>query len=160
MVIADDEWWKRKIKENKEYRKYRYKGMRFASEMQVLFKDVLASGEDFECPSLTRRVSLGQDEDDVYRPQMDLHEGSGDSEEELQGITTGGSVQMPTNLDGMNLTLNTQPSGSASIGKRKRGEGADGSKKKKTTSQRELVDRLSVIADATKDSTTVLKKIS
>ncbi|KAI9117612.1 hypothetical protein K1719_011778 [Acacia pycnantha] len=48
MVIAEDEWWERKIKENKEYRKYRYK-------------------------------------DDVYRLQMDLEEGSGDSEEELQG---------------------------------------------------------------------------
>ncbi|KAI9078384.1 hypothetical protein K1719_039603 [Acacia pycnantha] len=73
MVVADDEWWERKIKENKAYE--------------------------------------------------NIEEGSGDSEEELQGIT-GGSVQVPTDLEGMNLTSNTQPSapsGSASIGKRKRG---------------------------------------
>ncbi|KAI9095376.1 hypothetical protein K1719_026410 [Acacia pycnantha] len=87
MVIAEDEWWERKIKENKEYRKYRYK-------------------------------------DDVYRPQMDLQESSSDSEEWLQGTNTGGSVQVPADLEGMNLTSNTQPcapSGSTSIGKRKRG---------------------------------------
>ncbi|KAI9110605.1 hypothetical protein K1719_018471 [Acacia pycnantha] len=84
--------------------------------------DILASGEEFECPSLTRL-----DEDDVYRPQMNLDEGSGDSEEELFGTSTGVSVQMPSDLEGMNLTSNTQPSapsGSASIGKRKRGEEA------------------------------------
>ncbi|KAI9114957.1 hypothetical protein K1719_013970 [Acacia pycnantha] len=136
MVIAEDEWWERKIKENKAYGKYRYKGMKFAREMQVIFRDVLASGEDEVCPSR-------EDEDDVYRPQIDLEEGSGDSEEELEGANTGGSVQVPSDLEGMNLTSNTQPgapSGSASIGKRKRSEGATGSKKKKTSSQKQLVD--------------------
>ncbi|KAI9072872.1 hypothetical protein K1719_045168 [Acacia pycnantha] len=89
----------------------------------VVIADILASGEEFECPSLTRL-----DEDDVYRPQMNLDEGSGDSEEELFGTSTGVSVQMPSDLEGMNLTSNTQPSapsGSTSIGKRKRGEGVD-----------------------------------
>ncbi|KAK4263474.1 hypothetical protein QN277_028874 [Acacia crassicarpa] len=136
LVIAEDEWWERKIKENKDYRKYRYKGMKFARELQVMFKDVLALGEEFECPSLTRRVSLGDDEDDVYRPQMDQQddvyrpqmdrqEDSSDSEEELQDI----------DLEGMNLTSNTQPSapsGLASVGKRKRGEGGNGSTKKRS----------------------------
>ena len=40
--------------------------MKFARELQVMFKDVLASREDFECPSLTRQVSLGDDEDDDH----------------------------------------------------------------------------------------------
>ncbi|KAI9121037.1 hypothetical protein K1719_008070 [Acacia pycnantha] len=73
--------------------------------------------------SLGKRVSLGDDEDDVYRPQMDLQESSSDSEEWLQGTNVGGSVQVPADLEGMNLTSNTQPcapSGSTSIGKRKR----------------------------------------
>ncbi|KAI9072232.1 hypothetical protein K1719_045807 [Acacia pycnantha] len=97
VVIAEDEWWERKI------------------------KGYSSIGEEFECPSLTRL-----DEDDVYRPQMNLDEGSGDSEEELFGTSTGVSVQMPSDLEGMNLTSNTEPSapsGSTSIGKRKRGEG-------------------------------------
>ncbi|KAI9113340.1 hypothetical protein K1719_015865 [Acacia pycnantha] len=75
MVIAKDEWWERKIKENEAYQKYRYR---------------------------------------------DLEEGSGDSEEEFQGTNTRGSVQVPAELEGMNLTSNTQPnapSGSASIGR-------------------------------------------
>ena len=145
------------MQENKAYGKYRYKGLNFARELRIIFRDVLASGEDMDCPSATRRVSLGDDED-VYRPQMDLQEGSGDSEEELQGTNNGGSVQVSVDLECMNLTSNTQPSqpsGSASIGKRKRGEGTNGSKKKKT-----LVDAVSVIVDASKDSTVVLKKLN
>ncbi|KAK4275376.1 hypothetical protein QN277_018468 [Acacia crassicarpa] len=155
VVVADDEWWERKIKENKAYGKYRYKGLNFAKELRIIFKDVLASGEEMNCPSATRPVSLGDDEE-VYRPQMDLQEGSGDSEEELQGTNNDGSLQVPVDLECMNLTSNTQPSGSASIGKRKRSEGTNGKNKKKKT----LVDAVSVIADASKDSTIVLKKLN
>ncbi|KAI9092276.1 hypothetical protein K1719_027776 [Acacia pycnantha] len=70
-----------------------------------------------------RNMVIAKMNDDVYRPQMDLQESSSDSEEWLQGTNAGGSVQVPADLEGMNLTSNTQPcapSGSTSIGKRKR----------------------------------------
>ncbi|KAI9119510.1 hypothetical protein K1719_009386 [Acacia pycnantha] len=53
MVIAEDEWWERKIKENKEYRKYRYKDDVYRPQM-----DLQESSSDSEewlqvFPSLT-----------------------------------------------------------------------------------------------------------
>ncbi|KAI9119424.1 hypothetical protein K1719_010099 [Acacia pycnantha] len=107
-VLAEDEWWDRKVQENPDYAKYRYHGIKFARELEMVFKDGVLSG------------STPDDKDDVYRPTMDLEEGSGDSEEELPGATTGVSAT----LEGLNLTTSTQPSaasGSPSIGKRKRG---------------------------------------
>ncbi|KAI9125133.1 hypothetical protein K1719_003749 [Acacia pycnantha] len=46
MVVAEDKWWERKTKENLAYAKYRYNGMKFAQELQILFKDVMALGEN------------------------------------------------------------------------------------------------------------------
>ncbi|KAI9118842.1 hypothetical protein K1719_010287 [Acacia pycnantha] len=119
-VIAKDEWWDRKIQENPDYAKYKYHGIKFARELEIVFKDGMASGSTQFSPSTRRQMPPRDEEDDVYRPTMDLEEGSGDSEEELPGATTG--VSAP--LEGLNLTMSTQPSapsGSTSIGKRKRG---------------------------------------
>ncbi|KAI9084562.1 hypothetical protein K1719_033550 [Acacia pycnantha] len=129
MVIAEDEWWKKKIKENSAYGKYRYNGMKFARELQILFKDVTASRDKMFTPSSTKRMSPSDDKDDLHQPIIDLEEDSCDSEEEFQGANTGGSLQVPTELEGINLTTNTQPSapsGSGSIAKRKKDEGLSG----------------------------------
>ncbi|KAI9086941.1 hypothetical protein K1719_031102 [Acacia pycnantha] len=91
-VIAEDEWWDRKIQENPDYAKYRYHGIKFARELEIVFKDGMASGSTQFSPSARRQMPPRDDEDDVYRPTMDLEEGSGDSEEELPGATTGVSA--------------------------------------------------------------------
>ncbi|XP_054776792.1 L10-interacting MYB domain-containing protein-like isoform X2 [Prosopis cineraria] len=52
-VDAPDEWWERKILENSLYEKFRYKGLRFARELTLIFKDVLATGEICFVPSAT-----------------------------------------------------------------------------------------------------------
>ncbi|KAK4276270.1 hypothetical protein QN277_019237 [Acacia crassicarpa] len=39
-VIAEDEWWDRKIQENPQYAKYRYNGIKFARELEIIFKMV------------------------------------------------------------------------------------------------------------------------
>ena len=106
----------------------------------------------------TRRVSLGDEEEDVYRPQMDLEEGSGDSEESLPGASTGVSAT----LEGLNLTTSTQPSapsGSGS-GKRKRGQGSNAGRRKKISTSKQIADSLSMIATATKDRTQQLENIN
>ncbi|KAK4263215.1 hypothetical protein QN277_028660 [Acacia crassicarpa] len=159
MVIAEDKWWERKTKENLAYAKYRYNGMKFVKELQILFKDVMTLREKMFTPSSTQQMSLG---DDVYRPTMDLEESLGDNEEELQRTNMGGSVQVPIDLKGITLTTNTQcsaPSGLRNIGKRKRGEGSDASKEEKIPPLKQIADALSMIAITSKDRADALKKI-
>ncbi|XP_057450761.1 uncharacterized protein At2g29880-like [Lotus japonicus] len=42
---APDEWWEKKIMENPNYEKLREKGLPFAHDLTMLYKDVVATGE-------------------------------------------------------------------------------------------------------------------
>ncbi|KAI9124454.1 hypothetical protein K1719_004376 [Acacia pycnantha] len=155
----EDEWWDWKVQENPDYAKYRYHGIKFVRELEIVFKDGMTSGSTQFSPSARRQMPPRDDGDDVYRPTMDLEEGSGDSEEQLPGATTGVSAL----LEGLNLTISTQPSapsGSASIGKRKRGQESNGGRRKKMSASKQIADSLSVIATATKDRTQQLQNIN
>ena len=76
------------MQENPLYGKFRHKGLPFAHQLTTLFKDVVATRQFAQAPSLGI-LSNGVDRvanDDRYRPCMDdigvdLKEGSGDSED-------------------------------------------------------------------------------
>ncbi|XP_028755833.1 putative disease resistance RPP13-like protein 1 [Neltuma alba] len=141
--------------ENPQYEKFRYQGLKFAHELNTIFKGVIASGEDMLAPSLTQPQTQEDDKENVYRVDTDLLEGSGDSEEDLGG----GSLGVTDEMAGVNLTANTAPSGSGSHGKRKRGEVSSRQKKQKIPVSRQITDSVSEIATASKDRTVVLNKI-
>ncbi|XP_028773873.1 L10-interacting MYB domain-containing protein-like [Neltuma alba] len=41
-VVASDEWWERKLRENPAYEKFRHHGSRFHTELETIFKDIMA----------------------------------------------------------------------------------------------------------------------
>ncbi|XP_016482717.1 uncharacterized protein LOC107803490 isoform X2 [Nicotiana tabacum] len=45
MIMADDDWWERKIKENAKYKKFRNKDLSLTWFYDALFADVVATGE-------------------------------------------------------------------------------------------------------------------
>ncbi|XP_028778700.1 L10-interacting MYB domain-containing protein-like [Neltuma alba] len=154
-VVATNEWWEKKKLENPQYEKFRYQGLKFAYELNTIFKGVIASGEDMLAPSLTQPQTQEDDEENVYRVDTELLEGSGDSKEDLGGASVGVTNEMA----GVNLTANTTPSGSGSHGKRKRGEGSSRQTKQKLPASRQIADSVSEIATASKDRAATLKKI-
>ncbi|KAI9116904.1 hypothetical protein K1719_011903 [Acacia pycnantha] len=96
----------------------------YASNMVIAEDEWMLWHRERKCSHHLQHNGLGNDEEDVYQPIMDLEESSSDSEKELQGANIGGSVQVPIDLEGVTLTTNTQPSapsGSGTIGKRKGG---------------------------------------
>ncbi|XP_028789011.1 L10-interacting MYB domain-containing protein-like [Neltuma alba] len=66
-VVATNEWWEKKKLENPQYEKFRYQGLKFAYELNTIFKGVIASGEDMLAPSLTQPQTQEDDEENVYR---------------------------------------------------------------------------------------------
>lgn len=71
-IEADDAWWEAKIKEIPLAAKFREKGLLFADEMEILFGDVVVSGEYAWTPS---SGVLPQ------APQLNILEGSGENNE-------------------------------------------------------------------------------
>ncbi|XP_054806242.1 L10-interacting MYB domain-containing protein-like [Prosopis cineraria] len=65
-------WDSDKKTENLLYGKFRYKGLRFARELTLIFKDVLATGETLFVPSATQTQIEDDDDEDVYHPTIDL----------------------------------------------------------------------------------------
>ncbi|KAH9688209.1 DDE Tnp4 domain-containing protein [Citrus sinensis] len=51
-ITGSDEWWERKLKEIPEAIKFRFKGLRNADQLEILFKDVAATGEGSWAPSM------------------------------------------------------------------------------------------------------------
>ncbi|KAI9123941.1 hypothetical protein K1719_005241 [Acacia pycnantha] len=84
-VFASNEWWQQRTQENSSYKKFRHTGLKSEKELRIIFKDVMATGEDIFASSFTQPQAQEEDQEDVYRPTMDEEEGSGDSEEELFG---------------------------------------------------------------------------
>ncbi|KAI9090640.1 hypothetical protein K1719_028493 [Acacia pycnantha] len=134
VVSPSNEWWQEKIKANKGYRKFRYNALMFENEMRMIFKDVVASGEDQY--SLSAKQPQAQEED-CYQPTMDAAEGSGDNEDECVGVDPVPSTIVSANLGSMNLSGHSPPivpTTSGSHSKRKRGEWPIHKKKIKNSS--------------------------
>ncbi|KAH9728180.1 hypothetical protein KPL70_008920 [Citrus sinensis] len=51
-IISSDEWWERKLKEIHEAIKFRSKGLRNVDQLEILFKNVAATGEGSWAPSM------------------------------------------------------------------------------------------------------------
>ena len=112
------------MQENPLYGKFRQKGLPFANELNILFKDIVATGK-FAWASSSRILPNGiSEDDDVYRPffdsgSVDLEEGLGDSEECLE-TSVGASLEVSGKLRNINLTSSQDNSSQMSNGKRKR----------------------------------------
>ena len=107
------------MQENPLYGKFRYKGLPFAHQLTILFKDVVATGDFMWAPSSGILPStLGGDVNDVYRPCLDgininMGEGSGDSDDVSVGATN--------EFGDININA-SQGTGSQAIGSQKSGE--------------------------------------
>ena len=130
------------MQENPLYGKYREKGLSFGKELDILFKDVVATGKYAWAPtSGILPTSLNQD-DDVYRPSLErddgdreegsveIEEGSGDSEEFVSG-SVGPSAGVSGDFQNINLSASQGNSTEASTGKRKRNGIIDRNQNKK-----------------------------
>uniref|UniRef100_A0A0R0G4A6 Myb/SANT-like domain-containing protein n=1 Tax=Glycine max TaxID=3847 RepID=A0A0R0G4A6_SOYBN len=80
--------------ENPLYEKFRYKGLSFAHQLTILFKDVVVIGDFMWAPSsgILPSSTLGGDVNDVYRLCLDgininMEEGSGDNDDVSVGAT-------------------------------------------------------------------------
>ncbi|XP_054806181.1 uncharacterized protein LOC129308812 [Prosopis cineraria] len=159
-VDAPDEWWEQKILKNPFYEKFRHKGLRFARELTFIFRDVLATGETLFVPSTTQTQIEDDDDEDVYRPTVDLQEGFSDSEEELNLSDTAAPTGVTDELLGLNVTTNTdRTSGDGSQGKRKRVVGGSGRKKQKFPASIKIADAMSKIAKDNRARTETMNKI-
>ncbi|XP_028807151.1 L10-interacting MYB domain-containing protein [Neltuma alba] len=124
MIDAPEDWWAKKLSENPQYGKYRYKGLPFAHELNLLFKNVARTGTLALVPSsgtLPNDTNADVPNDtnvDVYRsPSNDvcvnLDEGSGDCDEN-PGTAAGAGVS--AELQSVNLNT-SQGNNSESNGK-------------------------------------------
>ncbi|XP_054818148.1 uncharacterized protein LOC129317793 [Prosopis cineraria] len=143
-VSAPKEWWSQKIKENPEYRKFRHRPLPYAQELTQLFQLVAAQGTYMWTPA-------ADDPQDVYRPQLDLTEGSGDSDD-IRNINGGA-------LPGIGqVNLNNAYSGGTNSGsKRKRGESGQNKKGKRLATV--MVDSVSRLVSTQEDRVSTLKSI-
>ncbi|KAL6328079.1 hypothetical protein AAG906_033353 [Vitis piasezkii] len=60
-INASNEWWDKKLKENPEAIKFKTKGLKNVEQLDILFKDIIATGEGAWAPS---QGFVGQDVDD------------------------------------------------------------------------------------------------
>ncbi|XP_028796692.1 uncharacterized protein LOC114752138 [Neltuma alba] len=133
IVVASDECWGRKLRENLAYEKFRHYGLRFRTKLEIIFKDTIASGDDMWAPSWTKPA-----------PQRGVSD-------YLDGINLTANTSN---------TAPTVPSTSGSQGKRKRGEGLDKYKKKKMPTTRRIADAVSLIEKASISTAEAIDKIS
>ncbi|XP_054785470.1 uncharacterized protein LOC129292000 [Prosopis cineraria] len=125
----EDDWWEKKQLENPQYTKFRYKALLFAQELAILFKDVVTSNSV-------------DDEDDAYCTSIasdcvDLEEGSGNGEEDLQGAPAG---PVSHHLRNMNLITSYEALSERNTSKRKRVgySESEGKKKQKVTASEKI----------------------
>lgn len=95
------------MQENSAYKKFRRSSLKFERELRILFKDVMASGEDMFAPSCTQPQTQEAANEDVYRPTMDEEEGSGDSEDDHFGANPVGSTGVTDELASIGLSTMT-----------------------------------------------------
>ncbi|KAI9085718.1 hypothetical protein K1719_032324 [Acacia pycnantha] len=44
-IVADDTWWEAKIKDNSKYAKFRYQGLEFREELEIIFGETVATSQ-------------------------------------------------------------------------------------------------------------------
>ncbi|XP_057416756.1 uncharacterized protein LOC130711239 [Lotus japonicus] len=165
-LAAPDEWWEKKIMENKQYAKYRYKGLAYANELTILFKDVVATGKHAWAPSSRVLPNEEGESADGYRPTFEsgcinLDEGSGDSDE-IGGAGEGASVGVSAEFGNINLSNGYGNSSDKSGGKRKRIENAEKASNKKMVNvpaSKKIADAISRIATASESRSTTVNKL-
>ncbi|XP_054801500.1 uncharacterized protein LOC129305518 [Prosopis cineraria] len=132
--------------ENPLYGKFRYKGLRFARELTLIFKDVMATGETLFVPFATQTQIEDDDDEDV--------------EEELNLSDTAAPMGVTGELLDLNVTTNIGgTSGDRSQGKRKRVVGIGGRKKQKVPALMKIADAMSEMAKDNKARTETVNKI-
>ncbi|KAK4260497.1 hypothetical protein QN277_003599 [Acacia crassicarpa] len=149
-VLASNEWWQQKILEHPSYKRFRYT----SKELRSIFNDMMACGEDIFAPSFTQPLTQQKDEEDVYLPTIDEEEGSRDREDCMFSANPMPSIGVTDELTSIDLTtstLSTIGTKSGSQGKRKVGEGSVLRKRSKVPTSKQIVDVVSVIANASKD---------
>ncbi|XP_054782753.1 uncharacterized protein LOC129290066 [Prosopis cineraria] len=117
------------VQENPEYRKFRHRSLPYAQELTQLFQPIATQGTYMWTPTT-------DDPQDVYRPQLDLIEGSGDSDD-IRNINGGAFPK----IGQVNLN-NAYSSGTNSGSKRKRGESGQNKKGKRLAMV--IVDSVSI----------------
>ncbi|XP_054782102.1 uncharacterized protein LOC129289368 [Prosopis cineraria] len=143
-ISAPDEWWSQKIKENPEYRKFRYRPLPYVQELTQLFQLVAARGTYLWTPA-------ANDAQDVYRPQLDLIEGSGDSDD-VRNISGGALPEIGQ------VNLNNAYSGGSNLrSKRKISESGQNKKGKRLATV--MVDSVSRLVSTQEDRVSTLKSI-
>ncbi|XP_054790806.1 uncharacterized protein LOC129296237 [Prosopis cineraria] len=106
------------------------------------------------------RYKEDDDDEDVYHPTIDLREGSGDNEEELNLSDTTAPTGVTDELLGLNVTTNTGgTNGDESQGKRKRIVGISGRKKQKVPASMKIADAMSEMAKDNRARTETVNKI-
>ncbi|XP_054806243.1 uncharacterized protein LOC129308895 [Prosopis cineraria] len=127
--------------------------------------------EEFEAKTGKRKISFMEnldiktqieddDDEDVYDPAIDLREGSGDSEEELNLTDTAAPTGVTDELLGLNVTTNTSgTSGDGSQSKRKRVVGIGGRKKQKVPALMKIAYVISEMAKDNRARTETVNKI-
>ncbi|XP_019239273.1 PREDICTED: uncharacterized protein At2g29880-like [Nicotiana attenuata] len=64
-IIADDDWWEQKIKENSKYKKFRNKDLSLIwFRYDALFTDIIATGERACAATQEQESEVGLDQDD------------------------------------------------------------------------------------------------
>ncbi|XP_054824716.1 uncharacterized protein LOC129322413 [Prosopis cineraria] len=146
--------------ENPLYEKFRYKGLRFARELSLIFKDIPATGETLFIPFATQTQLEDDDDEDVYHPTIDLQEGFDDSEDELNLSDTIVPIGVTDELLGLNVTTNIgETSGDRSQGKRKRVVGIGRRKKQKVFASMKIADAMSEISKDNRARIETMNKI-
>ncbi|XP_057426611.1 L10-interacting MYB domain-containing protein-like [Lotus japonicus] len=150
---APDEWWERKIMENPDYEKYREKGLPFAHDLTILYRDVVATGEHAWAPSSGVLPNGVQDANDGYRPSLEnlgpsREEGSGDSEDDSVGATNGlAGINLNSSQGNVSQGVESQRTGE----KRKRVSYSEkGKSKKNSIASSRIADAVNVIAETCK----------
>ncbi|KAK4276271.1 hypothetical protein QN277_019238 [Acacia crassicarpa] len=140
-ILADDDWWEKKIAEDSGYEKFRHEGMQFKEELAQLFSSTTAAGQYKWAPSSNKLPTY-------FAHKCDLDGGSGGIDEGL-GATTG----LSADINAFNLTSHARRSG-ANLNK---GKGKASSNQDKTSSDYRTISSLRVrkSGDGTKKKTSV-----
>ncbi|RVX11459.1 L10-interacting MYB domain-containing protein [Vitis vinifera] len=77
-INASNEWWDKKLKENPEAIKFKTKGLKNVEQLDILFKDIIATGEGAWAPSqgfvgqeVDDSSKVGEHEDNIIEDQDD-----------------------------------------------------------------------------------------
>ncbi|XP_054806174.1 L10-interacting MYB domain-containing protein-like [Prosopis cineraria] len=158
-VDAPDDWWAKKLLENPQYEKFRYKGLPFAQELTTLFKSAPATGNLALAPAPSSGTLPNDTNAYVYHSPLNdgcvnLDEGTGDCDENL-----GNAAGLIAEVQSVNLNTSQGNSSEGNgRGKRKRGEATD--KKMKVPTSKKIADAIIRIAAASESRSQMIARTS